>query len=937
MKKSHPPLFLPSLTSFPPFFSGPAQNPGDSPEAGGGPFYGKDLKPPDPWRARWKRRWGRGGWSGASPLLARLLGAAALVAVLFAAASLCPGREGKQGGELSSWQQQTLGERQKQQEQRAAPVLPPPPPPTTTTATTKTSMATAPPAASFAAVRSRAPRQSRVYDDRSVRCRVGGICEGWRACPSKFKEGAAAARVSHSTHSTSASPKIDESHDPLGCVASPRERALRVRAAIKDSWDAYSRSAFGADELAPLSNSSLAWFDLGLTLVDAMDTLLVAGLRDEYAAARAWAGAGAADGSQHLRDAAAAAAGNLPAPSNWPPSGSKEAGGLALDPDKEVNLFETTIRVLGGLLSAAHLEPRWLNENREKTSNGGGGGGEDKVGGGMSLPLLSAAAQLGIRLSPALDGVGGIGIVSGERRKGKGEGRKKRKGATTTKATATESKRDKKLRKVPLSDVSLRRLEAAGPAWTSFSSLSEATTLSMEFSFLSRATTRAKNDDDGGGDGLLQAAAAATLSAARSVASSAALLDPASLPPIYVDPDSGSFSSGVITLGARGDSYYEYLLKQWLLGGKKGGHLAASLSDPASASSDEKHGGGFSGSEDEDDDGPWMRDAFVNSMRSLRSRLVARAPLPSTSSEEEKAGAEEGARDGGGSAGGSGDGGKESVSALQRRRGGLAYIREVINGADSPKMDHLVCFLPGLLALGAAHGVDTRRKVSEDLPSSSSSASTAAAKGAAAQHSPPALLSSFHPEDDEDVALAAQLALTCAEMYRGVPAGLAPEIVHFRKGEGEGAVPGGGAKSAAAKTGSEKGDVSEIGHGAFDVKPADAHNLLRPEAVESWYVLWRLTGDKAYREWGWAAFRAWDKFSRVRRGGGSGTTAGATSNCDDGGKSSSSSLGFANLDSVLEVPPRQRDKMESFWIAETLKYLYLMFDDEAAARLPLVS
>jgi len=31
----------------------------------------------------------------------------------------------------------------------------------------------------------------------------------------------------------------------------------------------------------------------------------------------------------------------------------------------------------------------------------------------------------------------------------------------------------------------------------------------------------------------------------------------------------GKFSGGVITFGARGDSYYEYLLKQWLQTGQK--------------------------------------------------------------------------------------------------------------------------------------------------------------------------------------------------------------------------------------------------------------------------------------------------------------------------------------------------------------------------------
>lgn len=39
------------------------------------------------------------------------------------------------------------------------------------------------------------------------------------------------------------------------------------------------------------------------------------------------------------------------------------------------------------------------------------------------------------------------------------------------------------------------------------------------------------------------------------------------LAPIMISPISGQLS-GVISLGARGDSYYEYLLKQWLLEGK---------------------------------------------------------------------------------------------------------------------------------------------------------------------------------------------------------------------------------------------------------------------------------------------------------------------------------------------------------------------------------
>ena len=41
------------------------------------------------------------------------------------------------------------------------------------------------------------------------------------------------------------------------------------------------------------------------------------------------------------------------------------------------------------------------------------------------------------------------------------------------------------------------------------------------------------------------------------------------LVPMFINAQTGRFAPGAtITLGARGDSYYEYLLKQWLLTGK---------------------------------------------------------------------------------------------------------------------------------------------------------------------------------------------------------------------------------------------------------------------------------------------------------------------------------------------------------------------------------
>jgi len=90
------------------------------------------------------------------------------------------------------------------------------------------------------------------------------------------------------------------------------------------AWLGYSAHAWGKDELHPISKSGSDWLHLGLTIVDSLDTLLLAGLTEQYAAAREWVVA-------HLE--------------------------FETDQGVSVNVFETTIRVLGGLLSAHHLTP----------------------------------------------------------------------------------------------------------------------------------------------------------------------------------------------------------------------------------------------------------------------------------------------------------------------------------------------------------------------------------------------------------------------------------------------------------------------------------------------------------------------------------------------------------------------------------------------------
>ncbi|KAK9097479.1 hypothetical protein Sjap_022976 [Stephania japonica] len=83
-----------------------------------------------------------------------------------------------------------------------------------------------------------------------------------------------------------------------------------------------------------------------------------------------------------------------------------------------------------------------------------------------------------------------------------------------------------------------------------------------------------------------------------------------------------------------------------------------------------------------------------------------------------------------------------------------------------------------------------------------------------------------------------------------------------------------------------------------DMSVGTSWNILRPETVESLFYLWRLTGNKTYQEWGWNIFQAFEKNSRTESG-------------------------YVGLKDV-----RSGDKdnmMQSFFLAETLKYLYLLF------------
>jgi len=141
--------------------------------------------------------------------------------------------------------------------------------------------------------------------------------------------------------------------------------ADQVRAEFLHSWHAYEKYAWGHDELRPLSRTPYDWYgqSLLMTPVDALDTMLLMGLNDEAAKAKALI-----------------------------------LEKLSFDKDISVQNFEVTIRLLGGLLSASQMT------------------GDER--------LLGLADDLGTRLLPVFDSPTGMPYRFVNLRTGKTSGTK---------------------------------------------------------------------------------------------------------------------------------------------------------------------------------------------------------------------------------------------------------------------------------------------------------------------------------------------------------------------------------------------------------------------------------------------------------------------------------------------------------------------------------
>ncbi|KAF4131709.1 Glycosyl hydrolase family 47 [Phytophthora infestans] len=230
--------------------------------------------------------------------------------------------------------------------------------------------------------------------------------------------------------------------------------------------------------------------------------------------------------------------------------------------------------------------------------------------------------------------------------------------------------------------------------------------------------------------------------------------------PVHYDPRFGTFDvqRSVITLGALGDSFYEYLLKVYIYSGKR--------------------------EEDE-----YLRELYDDAVRGMEEHLLYFSiPDDLYFLQEMKV---------------------PSFSAVQR-------------------MDHLLCFVPGLLALGTL-------SETED-----------------------------HAKNAKHLELAEKLMETCYQLYHRQPTGLSPDIVSFPK-----------------------------------MQVIDPKYRLRPETIESLFYMYRVTKNPKYREYGWEIFQALETHAKVKHG-------------------------YAAILDVTQLPAQTENKMESFFLAETLKYHYLL-------------
>ena len=122
--------------------------------------------------------------------------------------------------------------------------------------------------------------------------------------------------------------------------------------------------------------------------------------------------------------------------------------------------------------------------------------------------------------------------------------------------------------------------------------------------------------------------------------------------------------------------------------------------------------------------------------------------------------------------------------------------------------------------------------------------------------------------------LGANITDTCHESYRRTATGLGPETFYFTEREE-----------------------------AVALNNFEEFYILRPEVVESYFYLWRLTKDQRFRDYAWSATQAIARHCRTANG-------------------------FSGIRNTSDIHSAKDDVQQTFFLAETLKYLYLIFSSD---------
>ena len=158
----------------------------------------------------------------------------------------------------------------------------------------------------------------------------------------------------------------------------------------------------------------------------------------------------------------------------------------------------------------------------------------------------------------------------------------------------------------------------------------------------------------------------------------------------------------------------------------------------------------------------------------------------------------------------------------------------------------------------------------------------------------------------KDLEVARKLVDGCIWSYGNTVTGLMPEIFHAIPCPNSNCQWDAAAwhRTAMSRAKDFRGPVealikeTHLSPGFSDIP--DRRYVLRPEAIEAIFVLYRTTGDEVLREKAWTMFEAVEKYTRTE-------------------------IAHTVFNDVTAPEAPQDDRMETFWTAETLKYFYLLF------------